>query len=71
MTDILTAELLCRLTGKKQYAAQRRWLHNHGWIYETDSIGRPVVDVGYYSMRMGTANSGPTMVELDFSPLYG
>jgi hypothetical protein len=71
MNDILPMDMIERMTGKVQYAAQRRWLMAHNWVFETDSVGRPVVDRGYYNMRMGLGPSGPAPVELDFSALYG
>lgn len=71
MSDILPVETIERLTGKTQPAAQRRWLIKHGWVFETDGRGHPIVDRGYYNSRMGMGNSSPAPVELDFSRLYG
>lgn len=72
MNDILPVETVERLTGKTQSAAQCRWLTKHGWVYEKDGRGRPVVDRGYYSMRMGASDyvrNAP--ITLDFSLLNG
>jgi hypothetical protein len=71
MSDILPIDMIERLTGRVQYAAQRRWLMKHGWVFETDGLGRPIVDRGYYNMRMGVTTSVEPVIELDFTPLYG
>lgn len=34
---------LARLTGLKRPSAQVRWLSQHGWRFEVDAWGRPVV----------------------------
>jgi hypothetical protein len=39
----LSPEQLERLTGRKQPAAQIRWLNAHGWRYTRNAIGEVIV----------------------------
>lgn len=46
------AELVA-LTGYKRGKEQCEWLRNHGWIFEVNSHGRPVVSLEYFHAKMG------------------
>lgn len=70
MSDTLSPEHVARLTGRTQYAAQRRHLDKHGWIYETDASGRPVIDRQYYNSRMMSENDADRPIEPNFAALY-
>ena len=39
----LSPDDLARLTGLQRPSAQLRWLAAHGWKFEVDRFGRPVV----------------------------
>jgi hypothetical protein len=39
----LTPDDLARLTGRKRRSGQVRWLVEHGWRFEVDAYGRPIV----------------------------
>ena len=39
----LTTIQLGELTGFRRYSAQRRWLISHGYRFEVNALGRPVV----------------------------
>lgn len=49
----LTDDELVRLTGKKYGKAQRKFLAEHGWVFETDGNGRTLVLRAYHDQRMG------------------
>ena len=39
----LTNEEIVALTGYRRYSAQLRWLADHGYRFEVNALGRPVV----------------------------
>lgn len=47
----LSPEQLMRLTGCRQFAAQRRWLDVHRWHYEEAATGEPLVLASYAESR--------------------
>ena len=52
MSLLLTAVEVFELTGRKQPAAQVRWLARRGWKYELDFDGRPKVARAYFEWRL-------------------
>lgn len=40
---IVPASVLKRITGYTRFTAQMRWLREHGWKYEVDRFGAPIV----------------------------
>ena len=52
MSLLLTAVEVFELTGRKQPAAQVRWLARRGWKYELDFDGRPKVARAYFECRL-------------------
>ena len=40
---ILTAEQLASLTGRRRAAGQIQWLTEHGYRFDVNALGRPVV----------------------------
>lgn len=49
----LTTEQIERLTGRRQAAAQIKWLKAEGWVFTIDADGLPVVATAYADKRMG------------------
>jgi len=49
----LTPADLTELTGYKLGKKQCDWLRSHGWVFEVNSHGRPVVSKAYFDSRMG------------------
>lgn len=49
----LTPPEIEQLTGYKVGKKQCQWLENHGWVFEVNSHGRPVVSKAYFDSRMG------------------
>lgn len=45
------------LTGYKRPADQRRWLSDHGWIFEISRTGRPRVLADYVKNKMSGVDS--------------
>ena len=60
----LTPADLSRLTGRVKSGAQCRWLKEHGWPYERDAKGRPVVLRSVVEARMG----GDGLAEVEPEP---
>lgn len=49
---LLTVAEVHELTGRKQPAAQARWLAERGWRYELDCDGHPKVARAYFVQRL-------------------
>lgn len=49
----LTPDEVKRLTGYKRPHDQRRWLVAHGWAFEPDCLGRPVIPREILNKRFG------------------
>jgi hypothetical protein len=62
---LLTLAEVHELTGRKQSAAQTRWLAERGWKYELDSDGHPKVAREYFEQRLvqGPPATGPQTAE--------
>jgi hypothetical protein len=43
---------LIELTGYTLYGWQRKWLHAHGWKFETAANGRPAVSRDYAKAKL-------------------
>ena len=52
MSLLLSAAEIYDLTGRKQPAAQARWLADRGWMYELDFDGHPKVARAYFAGRL-------------------
>jgi hypothetical protein len=63
----LTAEEIRELTGYQRYADQRTWLTNHGWRFEVNAAGRPIVLRSFAEKRLGDEHSGKKSAVPDFS----
>lgn len=48
----LSAEEITTLTGRKRVHLQREWLTKHGWLFEENAAGRPVVLRSYAEARL-------------------
>ena len=48
----LTTQELVGITGRKQAAAQIRWLARHQWVYAIGGDGMPKVARAYFERRM-------------------
>lgn len=44
---------LARLTGRSRRTAQIRWLRDHGYVFEVNADGVPVVARRYAEQRLG------------------
>lgn len=44
---------LCGLTGRKRKDGQKKWLAEHGYKFEVNALGRPVVLVSAVEARLG------------------
>ncbi len=49
----LTESALHELTGRQRPSAQIRWLRAHGWPFEINALGRPVVLQAVAVVRLG------------------
>lgn len=56
--ELLSADELVRITGYRRARAQRDWLTNKGWIFETNGAGEPIV--GRWYARLKLAGVKPT-----------
>lgn len=60
-TELLTADELAEVTGRKHIASQREWLDKNSWTYVVNAAGKPIVGRWYARMRLAgvkpTANS--------------
>ena len=59
MNEFLTAEELADLTGRKKKSGQIDWLNQHGWIYEPNAAGWPVVSRIYMRCKMSGVKFQP------------
>jgi hypothetical protein len=48
----ITKQDLADLTGRRQPAAQIRWLRTYGWVFEIGADGMPKVANAYFDRRM-------------------
>ena len=49
---ILSPAVLIRLTGYGRPSAQIRWLRRHGWKYDVNALGEPIVAVAEFHRKM-------------------
>jgi hypothetical protein len=49
----LTPDEIRELTGYQRHADQRAWLTRHGWKFEENAAGRPIVLRYYAEQRLG------------------
>lgn len=49
----LTPDEVKRLTGYKRPHDQRKWLVAHGWAFENDCVGRPIIHRELINKRFG------------------
>jgi hypothetical protein len=62
----LSAEERVELTGYRRNADQRKWLTHHGWMFEANAAGVPVISRVYAEGRLG-GKAIITSAEPDFS----
>jgi hypothetical protein len=53
----LTEEEVRSLTGYVRPSAQVRWLRDHGWRFNVNALGKPVVALAEFNRRMVTGSS--------------
>jgi hypothetical protein len=63
----LTAEEIRELTGYQRHADQRTWLTNHGWKFETNAAGRPIVLRSFAERKLGDEQTGKKSTGPNFS----
>ena len=51
-TELLTADELVEITGRKHPQAQRAWLDSLGWTYTVNAAGRVIVGRWYARMKL-------------------
>jgi hypothetical protein len=51
--DLVPYETLVRLTGKRQHAAQARWLKDRKWVFEKNALGHVQVSRAHFERQMG------------------
>lgn len=49
----LTKEQVSELTGRKRTSSQQKWLKEHGWHFEENATGRPIVLATYAESMLG------------------
>ena len=49
---ILSPAVLIRLTGYGRPSAQIRWLRRHGWKYDVNALGEPIVAVAEFHRKL-------------------
>lgn len=72
VSEFLAGEELATMIGRKQSRAQRAWLDSHGWRYEINAAGRPVVGRVYARLKLAgvkpnAANAAAETWALDLS----
>ncbi len=48
----LSPEEVQRLTGKKRHSAQVRWLRDHGYRFDVNGLGEPVVAIAEVNRKL-------------------
>jgi hypothetical protein len=51
-TFFLVPEDIERLTGRRRYSAQIRWLSTHGYKFDVNGLGIPVVAIAEVSRKL-------------------
>lgn len=67
----LEPEEVQRLTGRERYQAQIRWLRDHGWVFEVNADGQPVVGRRYAEERLGAGRAERPAPDVDLSGIAG
>ncbi len=72
ISEFLDGQELATMIGRKQTRAQRAWLDSHGWRYEINAAGRPVVGRVYARLKLAgvkpnAANAAAETWALDLS----
>ncbi|NMY89778.1 DUF4224 domain-containing protein [Pseudomonas oryzihabitans] len=72
VSEFLDGQELATMIGRKQARAQRAWLDSHGWRYEINAAGRPVVGRVYARLKLAgvrpnAANAATETWALDLS----
>lgn len=57
----LTPDEVKRLTGYKRPHDQRKWLLAHGWAFEFDCLGRPIIPREVMNKRFGLNGEATTV----------
>lgn len=50
--EFLSADEIAELTGRKAPNVQCEWLQSHGWAYEKNASGRPVIGRWYARLKL-------------------
>ena len=61
-SEILTADEVSDITGRKTFGKQIEWLRHRGWIFEINAAGRPIV--GRYYLRAKLGGNTPTASDM-------
>lgn len=64
----LAPQELTTITGRKQAAAQIRWLTRHEWVFAVGGDGMPKVARGYFERRMISGDTPSKTVEPKSGP---
>jgi hypothetical protein len=59
------------LTGYVRASAQARWLRRHGWRFEVNALGDPVVAVAEFNRHMVGGKKTAATQEPDFDAING
>jgi hypothetical protein len=57
---IIAKEDLVKLTGYIRASAQQRWLRHHGWKFEVNALGEPIVALAEFNRHMVGGAAGRT-----------
>lgn len=66
--DILEEDEIVRLTGHVLASAQNRWLESHGWTFEKNRAGHPIVSRLYFQMRMAGIDASAFLPQKAWEP---
>lgn len=60
VSEFLDGQELATMIGQKQTRSQRAWLDSHGWRYEVNAAGRPVVGRVYARLKLADVKPNAT-----------
>ncbi|WP_288357062.1 DUF4224 domain-containing protein [uncultured Pseudomonas sp.] len=65
VSEFLDGQELATMIGRKSKAAQCAWLDKHGWRYERNAAGRPVVGRVYARLKLAGVKPNATNAASD------
>lgn len=66
--DILEEAEIARLTGHEKKHLQILWLESHGWLFEKNRSGKPIVSRLYFQMRLAGIDASSLMPQKPWEP---